>query len=231
MSHFTYLTLLLCSISYPLYKSFESKLQFWKKWKYLFPSIFITATLFIAWDVYFAKYGVWSFNNRYILGLTILHLPIEEWLFFMVIPYSCFFIYESLCYFLSNIQFKKESLFLFILIGIIFLIILINNYQQMYTLVATGIAIVSLLFIGFNSYIRKFLPFFLITYFISLIPFLIINGVLTSLPVVIYNDSENMAFRIFSIPFEDFIYLLALLFINFALYEIFNKNARKQIKS
>ena len=60
---------------------------------------------------------------------------------------------------------------------------------------------------------------FYIGYFISLIPFFLVNGILTYLPVVTYNNAENLAIRIFTIPIEDTIYCLLLLLMNVTMYE------------
>jgi lycopene cyclase domain-containing protein len=52
-----------------------------------------------------------------------------------------------------------------------------------------------------------------------LIPFLIVNGLLTSIPVVLYNNEENLNFRIYSIPFEDVFYGMLLIMMNVIGYE------------
>ena len=48
---------------------------------------------------------------------------------------------------------------------------------------------------------------------------LVVNGFLTALPVVIYNNNENLNFRIGTIPVEDFAYSAILLVMNIALYQ------------
>ena len=55
--------------------------------------------LFIPWDIYFTAKGVWDFNPNFIIDVKFLYLPIEEWLFFIIVPYACVFIYEVLNYF------------------------------------------------------------------------------------------------------------------------------------
>ena len=65
-----------------------------------------------------------------------------------------------------------------------------------------------------NNYVS-----FLVSYAICLIPFLIVNGFLTAIPVVIYNDAENLGWRIYSIPFEDTFYGMLLVLMNIVLYE------------
>ena len=85
-NRYYYLLLMILSISYPLIRSFENKIRFYKNWKSLVFAISIMMTIFITWDVIFTNLSVWSFNDRYILGYKFLNLPIEEWMFFICIP-------------------------------------------------------------------------------------------------------------------------------------------------
>jgi lycopene cyclase domain-containing protein len=216
----TYAILLAGSVAMPFALSFDRKVAFYRHWKALFPATLITATVFIIWDIYFTRHNVWWFNRDYVSGLFIAGLPVEEWLFFIIIPYCCLFIYE-----VSRAYFKWEwkgfivplniALFLF------FLGITILNIDRIYTAVNFGMAtaIIGLQF--FLKTHRTYLFYFYIAYALSIIPFLIVNGVLTSLPVVGYNDDENLAIRIYTIPVEDFAYLVNLLLMNLNLYEYF----------
>jgi lycopene cyclase domain-containing protein len=60
---------------------------------------------------------------------------------------------------------------------------------------------------------------FLISYAVCLIPFLIVNGFLTAIPVVLYNNAENLGFKIYTIPFEDTFYGMLLVLMNIVIYE------------
>jgi lycopene cyclase domain-containing protein len=44
------------------------------------------AIVFIAWDVLAIAGGVWTYNPRYLVGLRVGNIPVEELLFFVVIP-------------------------------------------------------------------------------------------------------------------------------------------------
>ena len=82
-SHYTYLVLDIASVLFPLALSFDKKVAFYKLWKYLFPAMVISGAFFILWDVLFTAQGVWGFNPKYITGINVFNLPIEEVLFFV----------------------------------------------------------------------------------------------------------------------------------------------------
>ena len=50
---------------------------------------------FAAWDLLATLRGDWSFTGRYLLGPRLLRLPVEEWLFFVVIPVCTLLTYEA----------------------------------------------------------------------------------------------------------------------------------------
>ena len=59
-------------------------------------TILICSIPYLIWDVFATARGHWSFNQNFITGIYIYNLPIEEVLFFFVIPYSCLFTYGVL---------------------------------------------------------------------------------------------------------------------------------------
>jgi lycopene cyclase domain-containing protein len=68
-THYTYFIILAASVAVPFALSFDKKVGFYKKWKYLFPAMVVPALLYIAWDIYFTWQGVWSFNEKYVTGV------------------------------------------------------------------------------------------------------------------------------------------------------------------
>ena len=205
MSHYVYLLLILFTLSYPLYKSFENKIQYYKKWKFLFPGILFSAFFFIAWDVWFTHIGVWRFNSDFVMGFNIINLPIEEWLFFIVVPFSCVFIYEVLNYFVKKDLLSTQSKFITIALVIILLIISILYHDRLYTFTTCLFLIVTLLihlFVIKSAYLGRFY----LAWLVCLIPFFIVNEVLTAMPVLIYADEQNLGIRLFTIPLEDVFY-------------------------
>ncbi|MCB0704245.1 MAG: lycopene cyclase domain-containing protein [Saprospiraceae bacterium] len=195
--------------------SFDRQVAYYRQWKYLFPAIFLMAFPFIIWDVWYTRVGVWGFNEAYFSGLRILGLPIEEWLFFLVIPFACVFIYENVRvkarrdWYIRIEPWVSAGLLLFFVIAGFFAwgrIYSASSYIMSAGLLAFHMAY------G-NALIRA--RFFLAFYW-SLIPFLIIDGVLTGIatkaPIVVYNPDEFLGWRIWTIPVDDAVYGMLLLF-------------------
>ena len=103
-----YLLLLLGSASIPLVLSFDKKLQFYKQWKYLFPSIIIIASIYILFDIILTEQGVWGFNPNYHSSFLWFGLPIEECLFFIIIPYASIFLHDSIVLYLVMLKAMLE---------------------------------------------------------------------------------------------------------------------------
>ena len=220
----------MASVSIPFIYSFERRMRFIKWWKQVFLSIAIVASVFIVWDIIFTKNGVWGFNEKYLIGLDIFGLPIEEWLFFICIPYACIFTHYAFIYFFPGLRLsRKVSNSISVLIVITLLLILVFNYDKAYTFYNYVLVITLLVYSLVTK--EKSIQVFYITFLIILLPFFLVNGVLTGSfieeQVVWYNDQENLGIRIGTIPIEDMGYAFSLLYLNLILIEKFT---RGQIK-
>jgi len=224
--NYTYLLINIAVIFFPLILSFDKKVYFFSKWKFVLPAILVTGLVFLIWDLLFVKLQVWSFNPNYIIGVQFFGLPLEEILFFLTVPYACIFIYECLnAYFpkndLQKYSFSISNLFLGLCIAILFF-----GYNRWYTLINFGFLFVVLAYVEYVNVEFRFMYKFYRAYLVSLVPFYIVNGFLTAIPVVIYNDKQNLGFRVGTIPFEDHFYLMGLLLMNIYLYEVFKSKGQ-----
>src|SRR5690349_12042868 len=102
-THLYYLFVNLGCIIVPFLFSFHPKLMFYKQWKLFVLGIAAMMAIFIPWDIYFTSTKVWGFNPEYILGCYIGSIPVEEWLFFICIPYACLFTYHCFKVLINNI--------------------------------------------------------------------------------------------------------------------------------
>ncbi len=217
-----YLILNLGSFSIPFLYSFNKNMRFIKHFKNVMISIMATGFLFILWDVLFTKIGIWGFNDMYYLGFTILNMPIEEWMFFICIPYACLFTHYSIFHFKPQWKLSIKTTKL-LTVGLIILSICValSNLNKLYTLINFSV-LACVLIIGLKYNVLQLQRFF-ISFLFILIPFLLVNGILTGSfidqEVVWYNNSENLGVRLFTIPIEDMGYAFSLLFINILILE------------
>ena len=216
MASYTYIILDLFTIAPVLFLSFDKWVQFYKKWIPALLAILPVGIGFVLWDLWFVDLKVWHFNPEYLIGVGYKGLPLEEYLFFLVVPWVCLFIYESISYHLPVLlKFKKVQLlyYIFLLAAVLMLV----QFEGYYTVVNASVLIfTSLLLLFFCSTTEK--VFFMWMYLIHILPFAAVNGVLTASPVVVYNDLENMGIRVGTIPLDDFFYSFNLLGLVFVLY-------------
>jgi lycopene cyclase domain-containing protein len=90
---------LLAVVSAPLILSRDRKIGIRGHSRMLFKAMAPVCLLFWLWDVVATARGHWSFNESYILGLTFMGMPVEEWLFFVVVSFVSVFTWESVKYF------------------------------------------------------------------------------------------------------------------------------------
>lgn len=222
MEQYLYLGILAFALTYPLAQSFEHRIHYAASWKYLFPALLVTAAFFIVWDVWFTEIGVWEFNSRYVLGFFFLGLPVEEWLFFLIVPFSSIFIYEVLIYFFPKDYFLPWAKpFVGILVPTL-LVLAVLHLDKWYTSVNFLVGALTLL-IHYLIFKDKYLGRFIFAYLVHLIPLMLCNGILTGglteEPVVIYNNAENLGIRIWTVPIEDLIYSMILFLLNISIFE------------
>ncbi|GIV37802.1 MAG: hypothetical protein KatS3mg032_2181 [Cyclobacteriaceae bacterium] len=226
---YLYLALDIGSISIPLACSFYPKAPFYKTWKYLWPALLVTAALFIVWDEWFTRMGVWGFNPRYLSEIYVGSLPLEEILFFVCIPYACVFTYFALNHLIEkDYLFPHHDFISFALVAFLFISGL-YNLEKWYTSV-TFITLGMLLGLHMYYFRPRFMGRFYLAYAVILIPFFIVNGILTGSwideEVVWYNNNENLGVRLGTIPAEDVFYGMLLIWLNIVLYEFFKQHRR-----
>jgi lycopene cyclase domain-containing protein len=231
LQHSTYLLLMLGSLLIPLIFSFEKQIHFVSKWKYLPLAIGLPGVLFIAWDVWFTRTGVWSFSDDFTLGLRLLDLPLEEWLFFIVVPFCSLFIYEVVKFFFHKFSYHERIVKTLWFVAVILFLFAVVSKQHSYTFWNLTFTTIFLVFLLFNSWFYQHITHFIIALFVAFIPMLIVNGILTSFPVVIYNPEEFSTLRLFTIPLEDFVYFFLLFAMNTYFYELQSLKSKRKSTS
>ncbi len=228
MSYYGYI--LLGTILGPLALSFDRKIRFIQYWKPLLISILSVATVFVLWDYWFEGLGIWGFSEQYVGTLRILNLPLEELLFFIVVPFACLFIYEVVKGYFPNLKLELLGRAVGFLLGLSGLILAMVYSAKWYTLLASSIS--SLLVIGLCFQLRvKWFGHFALAFLICLVPFVVVNGLLTGMateePVVWYNEDHIIGLRFGTIPIEDVYYNCSMLLPIVAIYETLKQQKTK----
>lgn len=204
--------------------SFDKKVHYYTSWKKLFPAIFLIAIPFVLWDMIFTAWRVWGFNEAYHQEFVLFGLPIEEILFFIVIPFCSIFIHQCLGYYFPRDILATADKLISLGLGGLLLLFGLFYWNKIYT--STTFLLTGGFMIGHFLYFKNtYRTRFYLSYLITWLPFLIVDGVLTGgyteQPVVIYHPEEFLNLRITSVPFEDSIYGLLLLMLNMSLFTHF----------
>jgi len=155
-------------------------------------------------------------------GIYIFNLPLEEYLFFVAIPYSSVFTYEVLRTYASKDYLERYYRIISIFLILFLLMLSILFYNKTYTFVSfllTSLYIFLLIILVKPDYLGRVY----LSYAIILIPFMLVDGLLTGTflkePVIVYNQNEIMGIRLLTVPLEDMIYGLLLFVMNISIYE------------
>jgi lycopene cyclase domain-containing protein len=218
----TYLLLNLCIIAVPLWYTPDKRTAYYRRLPALGFSIAVVSTCYLLWDILVTARGEWSFNGKYLTGVQILNIPLEEVLFFITVPYSCLFLYEVVLYATKGSKFRLPASVIIAMI-LALLASSLAFYPQGYTskaLASCGFFLMIALLLDRSLLESKHYWMWLA---ICYVPFLIINTVLTALPVVEYNSKAIWGLRVGTIPLEDFFYNYAMLSFYLLVYRIGKK--------
>ena len=221
-SKWLYMWVLLFTVSFPIVFGFLPKLRFYKVWPQVMLANIPVTLAFIAWDIYFTNIGAWGFSSDYTTGYRALGLPWEEWMFFILIPFACTFIYWSVSRLVRKDWLLEIERWISYGLICLFLLIGVFAWNQLYT--ATSALACGFFLLYHVLFIRQsYRGRFYLAFLLSCIPFFVVNGILTGIatesPVVMYSPEVFSGIRIITIPAEDLMYSFLLLLGNITLFE------------
>lgn len=209
MMTYTYALILFFTIIICFIASFDKRLAFNQHFGTFLKAAILVAIPFIAWDIWFTARGVWWFDTQYTLGIVLAGLPLEEWLFFICIPFSCIFTYYSVDkYYKLDYLAGFNNLIVFVSVVVCSVVALLH-YDKIYTFVTAIITIATLIYLHFIArvdWISKASAVFTML----MLGFFPVNGLLTGTglpsPIVNYNPGDFLGIRMLTIPIEDAVY-------------------------
>jgi lycopene cyclase domain-containing protein len=217
-----YLIFNLIVISGPVIFGSFKHFHFWNRWRDVLLSSVIIGVPFIIWDALVTDKH-WMFNSQFTINFRLANLPIEEWLFFLTVPSACLFTWEMIINRFEDSRIKFGSILrygVFVMPAIGLWLFAIGKQY-------TGLVFISItVAIFLDFYLRTDLVFqkrFYLYVLLIILFTLVFNGYLTWRPVVLYGESYQVGFRIFTIPIEDFGYGFSLLFMCTTIYERLKK--------
>ena len=209
MEPFTYLLINFFTVIICFIFSFDKRIRFDKHFLPFIKGCAIVALVFIAWDIWFTKVGVWWFNYRYLTGISIFNLPLEECMFFFFIPFSCVFTYYCLTKFFSLDWANAFNTIIVFVTTIVCGVVALLYYDRLYTLVTALCTLFTVIYLHFISK-KDWIGEASLVYFILMLGFFPVNGILTGFgleePIVNYNPKEFLGVRMITIPIEDAVY-------------------------
>jgi len=209
MIKYTYIIILFLTVIICFIASFDKRIQFNKYFGTFLKSAVLVAIPFIAWDVWFTANDVWWFNTNYTIGVVLAGLPLEEWLFFICIPFSCVFTYFCFDKFFNlNWLNGFNNLIVFFSV-IVCSVVALVYYNKIYTLITALVTLLTLIYLHFIAHVN-WIGKASFVFLVLMFGFFAVNGVLTGTglesPIVNYNPNNFLGLRMLTIPLEDAVY-------------------------
>ena len=95
MSHALYLAVLAACLVVTLPLELVLHARVYARWKRLVLTVVPVLAVFVTWDAYAISRHEWAFSRALTLGFSVGNVPVEELLFFVVVPICSVLTYEA----------------------------------------------------------------------------------------------------------------------------------------
>ena len=110
IDHFSYLLLLAGCVLITLPLEFLLRARVYRRWRALLRAVLPVMIIFSAWDVLAIYRDHWSYDPRFVTGVQVgAGLPLEELIFFAVIPICGLLSYEAVGTVISMIRQRRQE--------------------------------------------------------------------------------------------------------------------------
>ena len=217
--HYWYILLLCTVAAATLFIVIKRPGIYFTELKYMLPAIVFSGAIFVILNIRFREFEIIYYNPDYLTGKNIFNLPIEEWLFLLVVSLFSFAIYLQVKIKFEN--FEKPKLFL--TISLVLLVVFgLTAWFSRSKLVPFFVFFLLTIYFGYTIFRNRFAKYFskfYVAYVIAVIPFFLMKGILYSLPVILYSNEHTLGIRLLSVPVEDFGFFFLLMLINISIFE------------
>lgn len=217
----TYGWILLGTVLFPLIFSFEKRIAFYRRWPPILGTAVVVSVPFLAWDAAATLRGDWSFASAHVSGWSWFGLPLEEYLFFIAVPFSCQLIFAAVLRETSKtVRIVRWPWFAAAGTAWLLAVLVWPRTYSAVVLVFLGAFLLAAPLLWKRTFFTRA---FWWTQLLCVLPFLVVDGVLTGLPVVSYRESSIVGIHLLSIPLEDLVYSFVLVGMNVCVSEGFRR--------
>ena len=187
--------------------------------KYMLPAIIFTTAILAMINTRLAELQILLYNPNFLTGKSLLHFPVEEWLFLPVVSLLSFAAYIFAKTRLTS--FEKPNVFVIVSLVLLFLTGAITWFSRQ-KLYPFSIFMLLTIYFGYTIFRNRFknhLTSFYLGFTIAVIPFFILKATLFTLPAIIPDNNFMLGISLMNMPVEEFAYFFLLLLINTTIYE------------
>lgn len=184
-----------------------------QRWRAAWGAVAAAAVPYLIWDALVTGRH-WWFNPRFILGVRLAGLPVEEVLFFFTMPFACLFSWQVIFHgdrdlplpglravYAPALALVPLGAWLFAARGLEYTGLALGSF---------GLAAAVDLALRTRVLARpRFLA--LLAFVVALTT--LFNGYLTARPVVLYDEHYQLGIRVLTVPVEDYVYGLSLVYL------------------
>lgn len=109
LAQYEYLILMAACVAITLPLEFVLRARVYRRLPLVLPTILVVVLAFGAWDLLGIARDHWTYNPQFITGIQLGIIPLEEIVFFIVIPLCALLSYEGVSTVLNFFKRKREQ--------------------------------------------------------------------------------------------------------------------------
>jgi isorenieratene synthase len=197
------------------------------RWARAAVAIVVGAAPWVLWDVLVAERH-WWFAEDYTLGPSVLGLPLEEWGFFVAVPFACLYTWEIL---VRGPQGQPHPLLRWAWVAVAALLplgvwVFLATGREYTGLSLACMGAAASVDVGLRTHLLRRPRTWAYLAVVSLFT-VVFNNFLTGRPIVLYDASYQLDWRVVTMPIEDLGFGLGLMITVTAIYAWLGEQVRR----